>query len=146
MKLHLMFLLVIIFASCENRIDDSLIQKQSKTAKDQEIGEPFLIQIGKEVYFKNENLTIMFESVPQDCRCPEGAVCIWAGYVEIALKAVKQGQQPLELKLSTLDGDRDSVAFTGYSLHLVDVTPYPSIERERDTTAYQAELILKRQP
>ncbi|MBL7995508.1 hypothetical protein JNM05_09050, partial [bacterium] len=108
--------------------------------------ESLVIQVGKTVYFGSEDLSIFFESVPMDCRCPEGAMCVWAGYVEIALKAEKKGWSPIDLTLSTLNGNLDSVSFLGYSLHLIAVTPYPSIDHERDSTAYKAELILRKLP
>ena len=146
MKKYLICFVILIISGCDSVLVNSFSSHSAGKLGIPQLEESFIIQVGKTVYFENEDLGIRFESVPMDCRCPDGAVCIWAGYVEIALKAEKKGWPAIDLKLSTLVGERDSVSFHGYSLHLVDVTPYPSIEHERDTTAYKAELILKKLP
>ncbi len=136
--------LLLFGVGCNNIFVDSFDSQSDSKASFPTEGERFVIQVGKTVHFYKEELTVQFESVPVDCRCPDGAVCIWEGYVEIQLKAQQKDQAPVTLALSTYGGDRDSVLFLNYSLQLVGVTPYPSIEEERDPTAYKADLILRK--
>lgn len=146
MKKYWLYFVVLIVSGCDNGFVNTSNYNSAGKSAVQHREESFIVQVGKTANFESEDLSILFESVSMDCRCPDGAVCIWEGYVEIALKAEKKGWSPINLKLSTYNGDQDSVSFMGYSLHLVNVTPYPSIDYERDSTAYKAELILKRLP
>ena len=135
----------LIISGCDSRIMESLVGSNSKYADTPALGEKFFVQIGKEAYFESERMRIKFASVPMDCRCPEGALCVWEGYVEIVLNVTQTGREPLDLALSTYY-DKDGITFYDYSLALIDVMPGPSLSHERDTTAYKAELILKKLP
>lgn len=146
MKKIIVTIMFIMLIACDNKFIDSALPSSSKHKSEASLGESFHIKIGNEIFFESESLTLRFESVPIDCRCPNGALCIWEGYAEIVLKAEKKGLDPLTLIISTYNGDQDSVIFPGYSLQWVGLTPYPSIDVERDTTAYDAELILRKLP
>lgn len=138
------FLLItlLLLNACDNRFFDFTSSSASKQKQAIAVGEPFFLQIGKEAYIGSEDLTLRFESVPIDCRCPEGAMCIWAGYAEICILASKPAFDSKILNLRT--PELDSAAFYTYTLKLINLTPYPSIEGDLDTTAYRAELVLEK--
>lgn len=81
--------------------------------------------------------SLTFDRVVQDSRCPDGAVCVWAGEAEIhvTFRPETASGLKLPLKLAGLMPSEDaltSVDTLGYRFTLVKLEPYPS---EADTTA-----------
>lgn len=142
MKKLILLITIMMLNACDNKFFDFTSSSASKQKQTIAGGEPFFLQIGKEAYIGSEDLTLRFESVPMDCRCPEGAMCIWAGYAEVRIVASKPGfdSKILPLRMPELD----SAAFYTYTLKLINLTPYPSIEGDLDTAAYRAELVLNK--
>jgi hypothetical protein len=54
-------------------------------------GEQFTLPVGQSVSIKGENLTIKFEKVTNDSRCPTGVQCIWAGEAKCQMSVTSNG-------------------------------------------------------
>lgn len=147
MKKYLWFLSFISIIGCDYRLTDPFGGASSqKTLPPPELNEQFAVPIGQTVTLQNEGLSIRFDSVPMDCRCPNGAVCIWQGYIEVILQATDSEKRSAEIRLSTLNGDQNVIAsFFSYNIELLGLIPHPVVDRQTDTTAYQVLLIVKKQ-
>ena len=51
-----------------------------------QVAVPFEIALGEASVLEPEGLQIEFESVKNDSRCPQDAVCVWEGMAEIQLR------------------------------------------------------------
>ena len=72
-------------------------------------------------------VSICFNKLLEDSRCPLKAMCIWQGVAKGNF-SFRVGNQETEFELSTATltpaYNRDTVLF-GYKIHLVDIKPYP---------------------
>lgn len=123
----------IIFTNCQS---DDVMDK---------IGTPFTI----DYEFKTQvtdDLSIAFESVTEDSRCPCEAQCIWAG--EIGVKIKMETNETTLTKLFTLEGfEGDSggifeTDFEGYHVKLKDVLPYPCNGKPNSNSDYSIEVLV----
>jgi hypothetical protein len=89
------------------------------------LGEPAVLRVGQSVELPGEDLRIGVSSVPQDSRCPEGVVCVWAGVATVAAWVEKGSEPRQELILSTnkYDGHSNLAEYFGYEIELVQVAP-----------------------
>jgi hypothetical protein len=96
------------------------------------------------VYEPEDQFYICLDSVLNDSRCPTGVMCIWEGNAEVKLKFEKVNENPVYFNLNTnLRFTRDTV-IDGYSISLIDLSPYPEIGVKHSPTLYKASLIIKR--
>lgn len=71
-------------------------------------------------------LTLTFDAVKQDSRCPEGAQCIRAGDVTVHIEAQAEDHpaEHFDLKLPGAEHAR----FAGYDITVMDVSPRPTAQ------------------
>ena len=50
------------------------------------VGNEFILSIGQEAHISEENLSIIFEDVIEDSRCPLDVTCIWEGRASILVQ------------------------------------------------------------
>jgi hypothetical protein len=98
------------------------------------IGEEFVLRFGERVSLQNTDLTLVFQDVTEDSRCPEGVVCVWAGNARILL-GVNQTTVALN---TTLDPKQASSGL--YMIRLNSLSPYPMIGRTIRKEEYVASL------
>jgi len=104
-----------------------------------ELGDPIYLQSGDSAYIHNENITIKFNRLVSDSRCPQGGVCVWAGEAIGEIKFVKDKSQTI-LNISTNEGYK---AYNGYLIDLVDVSPYPDLHKPQPTVV-TAKILVKK--
>jgi hypothetical protein len=98
----------------------------------------FELKVGEEAVVNPEGLTVRFDSVLEDSRCPKGVDCIWAGRARVGIM-LKQGENasgPIEL---STDNTRKPV-FLGYRITLIRLTPYPTADSPIDKRDYVVTL------
>ena len=93
-----------------------------------DIADGYIVQKRCEERIVNgSRVTICFDKLLQDSRCPLQSMCIWQGAAKGNF-SFRAGNQEAEFSLSTTtlkpEYFRDTVLF-GYRIHLVDVKPYP---------------------
>ncbi len=94
-------------------------------------------------------LQLTFVAVDEDSRCPKEALCVWQGRALIRLQATLNGADQGIIPLTTivLQGSGPSsadVAVGPYTLRLVGMTPYPSVNQKSTPDQYVAILRLTR--
>lgn len=100
------------------------------------LGEEFVLRVGESTVFKEGNLTLTFQDVTEDSRCPEGAVCVWAGNARILI-----GVNDSTFALNSTLNPKQAV-FGRYVIKFNSLSPYPMIEREIDKGEYAAALVV----
>jgi hypothetical protein len=84
------------------------------------LGYPFLLRSGETVSVDGEGLTITYERLLEDSRCPEDVQCIWEGNGRILLTLAKVGSSPAGLELNTAL-EPGSGRYLDYSVDLVEL-------------------------
>ena len=130
MNLRILFpiLLLVVFACNKNSpvIPETIVAKT---------GEQFQIKVGQTVSFNND-LSFTFDSVPEDSRCPIGAVCFWSGNASVLLKS-----DDFTFKLNTTLSPQ-TISYGRYSLRLISLAPYPKIGEQIPKDSYVASMLV----
>ncbi len=87
---------------------------------------------------------VRFAGVPQDSRCPAGAMCIWAGDAAVQVDLVAPGDSVRATLHTNPSVGAASVAFHDYLVELVRLDPWPEVGRTIDPGAYVATLRVSR--
>lgn len=91
-----------------------------------------------------EHLSICFDSVITDSRCPEGAQCFWAGYASAMFK-FSHNSQTSSIRLSTDKKIINDTTINGYTISLVGLTPYPKLNQVNTLVYYEAKIVILKQ-
>ena len=106
------------------------------------IGEEFDLQLSETAYIADTRLTIRADSVPEDSRCPENAVCVWAGNARVSL-TLRDGPNTGAAELNTTL-EPHAVTRWGYAVRLVDVRPNPRAGQRIAAETYVIRLVVTR--
>ncbi|MDD2797166.1 MAG: hypothetical protein PHV20_01090 [Bacteroidales bacterium] len=92
------------------------------------------ISIGyKERYSNTTNdITLKFDSVLEDSRCPDGATCVWAGNAKVQLVLGlnnKKDTFALNTNANMPSGD-NFVTANGYKISLIDLSPHLKLNED----------------
>jgi len=118
-----------------------LFAQQSRKAEVIRLGQEFELKINQEAVIEGEGLTVAFESVLEDSRCPEGVDCIWSGNAKIRIKSSKQKHSPAPIELNTNVEPKGS-SYLGYEIKLVALKPRPKADKPVQSNEYKAALII----
>ncbi|MBM2841489.1 MAG: hypothetical protein HW412_2017 [Bacteroidetes bacterium] len=100
------------------------------------LGEEFDLKIGERVVVQNQNLFIKFKTVDGDSRCPEGAMCLWAGNAKVFLLVSRE-----DIALNTYL-DPKLATYSNYTIRLVVLNPPPRLNDPIDSKEYVARLLV----
>jgi hypothetical protein len=84
----------------------------------------------------SEEVTICYDALVNDSRCPEGGYCIWEG-LAIGKFTFKVNTETHTFNLATMKFtavNRDTV-IANYKIHLENIDPYPGEKRGRPSSA-----------
>ena len=97
---------------------------------------------GQTVAVAEAGLTLRFEGVSGDSRCPGDAICITGGdaLVQIAIIPTRGGDQAYALRT----GDMRPVVHDDLTIALVELSPYPFSTRPIQPADYRATLRVSR--
>jgi len=84
-----------------------------------------------------KNISLSFDSLVSDSRCPNGVTCIWAGDAEIILSFSMDGDK-VEFNLHTHTNSQADTVILGYNIQLIDVEPHPHIDSTFAVSIYKA--------
>ena len=82
-------------------------------------GLPFGMRVGDEVTIGDGGVSVRFNAVTEDSRCPIEAFCVWAGRLRISL-TVTAGAQSRDIEIDTMGQTADA---WGYTFTLVVAKP-----------------------
>lgn len=107
-------------------------------------GAEFELGIGETARVANGDLTITFERVVEDSRCPMDAVCVWAGRATIRLATRSGAADPVPLELSTREGP-DAAASGPFTIRLLAIAPPRRARDPGEPGPYRATLRVERE-
>jgi len=87
------------------------------------------------------HLSLTFDSMLSESRCPIGVVCFWQGNVAVKL-TFKKGD--LEYPFTFDSYFKPETTVGGYDFHFLDATPYPDISKSVDDSVYQVKLWMRK--
>ncbi|MEY3983836.1 MAG: hypothetical protein RL160_1395 [Bacteroidota bacterium] len=91
------------------------------------VGTPFSVRLGGKAQVQDAQsgtpLSISFEAVEEDSRCPEGANCFWAGRAVVRLTV---NGSPLKLTEGNIPDSLQPV-FGNYRFVMQSLEPYPKV-------------------
>ena len=98
------------------------------------LGEEFELAVHQTAQITAEKISVTFQEVLEDSRCPVDVTCIWAGLAEVSLQVTVSGQER-ELSLSTSPPENSAV-FEHYTFWLISVRPVPRANQNIVRSAY----------
>jgi hypothetical protein len=96
------------------------------------LGEAFTLTTGSTVEVQGKNISLTFQKVLDDSRCPANLECYWQGVAEIEVVLRSKGGDSAMVTLGVLGGTTDIVEqpffvdTLGYRLSLLRLEPYPA--------------------
>lgn len=88
------------------------------------------IDMGDYQQIAGTDLSIKYNGIIEDSRCPEGMTCVWAGVAVAELEVMTPSSRPRTIQLATTEmesrGLKKSETVYGYDISLKTVSPYPS--------------------
>ena len=101
------------------------------------LGESFRLAIDQSVQLEDADLTLTFEDVPHESRCPKDVQCIVAGKAEVVFEASSAGERKtLTFEIPPEGGDAQS--FAGFTIEVVELEPEPVAGRRIARSSYVA--------
>ncbi|MTI30941.1 hypothetical protein [Xanthovirga aplysinae] len=109
-----------------------------------EFDHPFKIKIEETRINEGSELSISFDQVLEDSRCPANVRCIWAGNAKVKLW-FNNGTKEIPFNLNTHRGEgfRQDTIIDNIYIKLLGLSPYPGTP-EYEMEAFQAELLVER--
>jgi hypothetical protein len=98
---------------------------------------------GQQVPVPKTKLRIKFTTVENDSRCPSDVECVWAGNAAVKLELSGLGKT-ISVTLNTSSAAQfvSEIAYHGYKVKLVDLSPYPRSTQTIAASDYQATLLV----
>jgi hypothetical protein len=102
------------------------------------VGDTTFVQLPVETSVMVDAVSVHFDRVTEDSRCPFGVTCVWEGNGRIEL-TVSDGvdTQALGLNTSTPPTEED---FGGFTIRLDQLDPYPQASRPTRPSSYVATI------
>ncbi len=98
------------------------------------VGEEFELAVHQTAQISAEKISVTFQEVLEDSRCPVDVTCIWAGLAKVSLQVSVSGQER-EIRLSTSPPENSAV-FENHTFWLIQVRPVPRADQTMDRSAY----------
>ncbi|KMQ70002.1 hypothetical protein ACM39_00265 [Chryseobacterium sp. FH2] len=93
-------------------------------------GEVIYFTEGENKFLKEAEMNLTFKGISEDSRCPTDVNCVWAGVAVANVEVMGLATRPAMLNLATTDNAGrnyfKTAEFNGYTISLVEVTPYPN--------------------
>jgi hypothetical protein len=89
------------------------------------LGEPVVLRVGESAGLTGEGVRFGVSGVPEDSRCPDNVVCVWAGVATVSawLQKAPQPREELVLTTTPFAGHLSRADALGYEVELVAVAP-----------------------
>ncbi len=110
-------------------------------------GTPFTLGVGDARAVGADGLSVRFEGVANDSRCPVDVNCVWEGEatVQVRLQAPAQETRTLELRVRGTGGSSPPGEFgERFAVQVTKLEPAPRSSQPIPAGAYQATLVVTR--
>ncbi len=108
------------------------------------LGQEFTLAPGAFVSIEGTGVSVMFEGVEADSRCPTDVVCVWEGDAVVAVRVASGGEPAARYTLHTARSQPTDAAHGGYRIRLVSLAPAPTSEAPPAAGAYRVTLVVSR--
>lgn len=108
------------------------------------IDQPFVLQLGQQLRWPQGELTLHFERVLLDSRCPRGERCVIAGVARIRIRVEGAGAVRQDLDLQLPDQPSGLLPAQAATLTLLRLTPYPVSGQVAAPVPVQATLVIRK--
>jgi hypothetical protein len=102
----------------------------------------FSLAIGQTAALQGEQLTVRFDEIRSDSRCPRGAMCIWQGEVSAVLR-VSDGGAYSQIVLTGPGGQGGKATYKQFEFSS-HVEPYPEVGKKIASEDYRLLLTVRR--
>jgi hypothetical protein len=92
---------------------------------DQKAPVEHVLAIGESIALPDA-LTLTFEAVVEDSRCPTGTDCVWEGDAAVRVRLDERGKAPATYVLHTSGRFQQAFEHAGVQVRLVKVAPHPA--------------------
>jgi hypothetical protein len=127
-RILLILLPAFVFFSCENSIPKNNLP----------IDQPFQIKYKEKLSNSDHQISLLFDSVRSDSRCPMNANCITAGNAEVKF-IFEASKIDVKVMLNT-NTDPKFLMTTQYKIELISLSPIPFIDRATVPSDYSAQV------
>lgn len=115
--------------------------KPSYTVAKFKMGSVFTLPTGTTAQADDGSLRIVFNAISEDSRCPEGTNCMWAGEAVANITVSNsEGSETFNFKLQGKGDKPATKKFKGYTVNLVQITPYPKSGKKIEKQEYSAQI------
>lgn len=122
------FILLIFLLSCK---------KEDENSTKITFGQDLDFQLNQQYTSNDGSLRFTLSDI-NDSRCPNGAMCVWAGEVAVTIEITKPVAGTVILTLPD-----DAIATFGkYSFNLLEVSPYPDIVNQIEMEDYRIGMVV----
>lgn len=106
------------------------------------LGEEFTLAIGESVEIDGEDLSVSFEAVTGDSRCPSGVQCVWAGEASCQVKLVDKGNSSTLVLVEP--GATDGYTRQDFGPYQLDfqLLPYPRAGEAISQSDYRLKMVI----
>jgi hypothetical protein len=110
------------------------------------LDQEFSMAVGQTAELKGEGITLQFEGIQEDSRCPKGATCFWAGRV-ISVLLINDNGLTSRIVLTEPDttGESGQNMYKQYQF-TSHVQPYPELGKQISKDDYRIFLTVKKIP
>jgi hypothetical protein len=104
-----------------------------------ELGQAFTLSPGDSVRIPGEDMTVTFDEVSGDSRCPQNVTCVWEGIATAKVSIVLHGvKSTIELNQPGFT-EQSTTTFSNYTL-THSLNPYPKEGQEISPSDYRLTL------
>jgi hypothetical protein len=104
------------------------------------LDEEFSLEVDQTAYIRSEGIVVTFVNVTEDSRCPSDLVCVWGGWVTVAvhISIIGQDMGTYDVTLSSGQEELAVEVFDDYAIRLIEVDPYPETSNQTPLADYTA--------
>jgi len=108
------------------------------------LGDTLSINYGETLFDKEDNLSIKFENLISDGRCPIDVICNWEGDADIELKFINYSNVTSFSLHTAKSYFSANTTIDVYNIELIDLLPYPYSKFQIPISEYSAKIVIKR--
>lgn len=133
------------FAMLSARIAFSILLAACEETRVARLGEPFKLGIGDAVRIEDAGVTLVFEKVVNDSRCPKDVTCIRAGEAIVHLSAADDTGAKAVLEIAVPPGGASLAAkFQDFLVTVLELDPQKESRKAIDPSSYVARVKVAR--